>query len=123
MSILLLAVMYVAVSALGNVMRAKAPVLGSYAYKILMFVLTWGVVAAALRSLKVLDKKARFWEKLLLGLSIGLGAGILTWLFSRIFAWAGNAESILAFAFGWREALFFAGLSLLAALVAIFSRR
>lgn len=123
MSILLLGLMYVAVSALGNVMQAKAPVLGSYAYKALMFILTWLVVTAALRSLKALDKKARFWEKLLLGVSIGLGAGLLSWLFSLIFARVGNPDSVFAFSFGWGEAVFFGALALLATLVAMVGRR
>ncbi len=113
MGILLLAVLFVAVGTLGNVMEMRMPGVASYLYKILMFFVTWLVVSASLRSLKQLDRKAPWWEKLLLGLLLGLGAGMLTTLFSLAFSAWGDPSSLLAFSFGWRDTLFFAALAVL----------
>ncbi|GEM_PF-3201157 len=116
LSSLLLASLYVAALVSGEVMQRSMPVLGAYAYKALMFVFTWLVVTASLRSFKTLERKAAFWEKALLVFLIALGAGTWTWLFSAFFTRWGKPDSLLAFSFRWKETLFFVVLALLAAL-------
>ncbi len=116
LSSLLLASLYVVALVLGEVMQRRAPVLGSYAYKALMFLFTWLVITASLRSFGTLDRKASFWEKASLVFLVALGAGTWTWLFSVFFTRWGDPESLLAFSFRWKETLFFVVLALLAAL-------